>query len=96
MGKRDHGITRRTALKASDRPDIGTIQLVGGGVRDVALYEALQGVRTIVTFNGSSFDLPVIRKRIYADLKRDLRNWARHRRYQRLGCPAPVASLRDQ
>jgi uncharacterized protein YprB with RNaseH-like and TPR domain len=53
------------------RPDIGTIQLVGGGVRDLALYEALEGVRTIVTFNGSSFDLPVIRKRIYVDLKRD-------------------------
>ena len=53
------------------RPDSGTIQLVGDGVRDVALYEALEGVRTIVTFNGSSFDLPVIRKRLYADLKRD-------------------------
>jgi uncharacterized protein YprB with RNaseH-like and TPR domain len=53
------------------RPDIGTIQLVGGGVRDMALYEALAGVRTIVTFNGSSFDLPVIRKHLYADLKRD-------------------------
>jgi uncharacterized protein YprB with RNaseH-like and TPR domain len=53
------------------RPDIGTIQLVGAGVHDVALYEALEGVRTIVTFNGSSFDLPVIRKKLYADLKRD-------------------------
>jgi uncharacterized protein YprB with RNaseH-like and TPR domain len=53
------------------RPDIGTIQLVGGGVHDIALYEALEGVRTIVTFNGSSFDLPVIRKKLYADLKRD-------------------------
>jgi len=53
------------------RPDIGTIQLVGGGVRDVVLYEALEGVSTIVTFNGSCFDLPVIRKRLYADLKRD-------------------------
>ncbi|MEN9933839.1 MAG: hypothetical protein RLZZ387_418 [Chloroflexota bacterium] len=53
------------------RPDIGTIQLVGGGVQDLALFEALDGVQTIVTFNGSSFDLPVIRKRMYVDLKRD-------------------------
>lgn len=53
------------------RPDIGTIQLVGGGVRDLSLYEALDGVQTLVTFNGSSFDLPVIRRRLYADLKRD-------------------------
>ena len=53
------------------RPDLGTIQLVGGGVRDMALYEALEGVRTLVTFNGSTFDLPIIRRRLYADLKRD-------------------------
>jgi uncharacterized protein YprB with RNaseH-like and TPR domain len=53
------------------RPDQGTIQLVGSGVRDLPLYEALDGVRTLVTFNGSSFDLPVIRKRLYTDLKRD-------------------------
>jgi uncharacterized protein YprB with RNaseH-like and TPR domain len=53
------------------RPDCGTIQLVGGGVRDVPLYTALDGVQTLVTFNGSSFDLPIIRKRLYADLKHD-------------------------
>lgn len=51
------------------RPDLGTTQLVGGGVSDVRLYEALEGVTTLVTFNGSSFDLPVIRKRLYADLR---------------------------
>ena len=53
------------------RHDLGTIQLVGAGVRDLPLYEALDGVHTLVTFNGSSFDLPMIRKRLYADLKRD-------------------------
>jgi uncharacterized protein YprB with RNaseH-like and TPR domain len=51
------------------RPDVGTIQLVGGGVNDLNLYESLEGVSTIVTFNGSGFDLPVIRKRLMADLK---------------------------
>jgi uncharacterized protein YprB with RNaseH-like and TPR domain len=53
------------------RHDLGTIQLVGDGVRDLPLYEALEGVETLVTFNGTCFDLPVIRKRLYADLKRD-------------------------
>lgn len=53
------------------RPDLGTIQLVGGGVQDLALLEALAGIDTIVTFNGSTFDLPVIRKRMLVDLKRD-------------------------
>lgn len=51
------------------RPDVGTIQLVGAGVSDLNLYASLAGVATIVTFNGSSFDLPVIRKRLLADLK---------------------------
>lgn len=51
------------------RPDTGATQLVGGGVTDQRLYESLDGVSTIVTFNGSSFDLPVIRKRLFADLK---------------------------
>lgn len=51
------------------RPDYGTIQLVGGGVTDLNLYESLSGISTIVTFNGSSFDLPMIRKRLLADLR---------------------------
>lgn len=53
------------------RPDWGTVQLVGGGVSDVNLYAALADITTIVTFNGSCFDLPIIRKSLYADLKRE-------------------------
>jgi uncharacterized protein YprB with RNaseH-like and TPR domain len=51
------------------RPDSGTTQLVGSGVSDLNLYTSLAGVSTLVTFNGSGFDLPVIRKRLFADLK---------------------------
>ncbi|WP_298816877.1 ribonuclease H-like domain-containing protein [Chloroflexus sp.] len=50
------------------RHDYGSIQLVGGGICDLALYDALSGITTIVTFNGSSFDLPVIRRRLHVDL----------------------------
>jgi len=53
------------------RPEAGTYQLVGGGVSDLNLYRALEGVHTIYTYNGGSFDLPVIRRRLHADLKRD-------------------------
>ncbi|MFV9504767.1 MAG: ribonuclease H-like domain-containing protein [Oscillochloridaceae bacterium umkhey_bin13] len=51
------------------RPDQGTTQLVGGGVHDLNLYAYLDGITTLITFNGSGFDLPVIRKRLFADLK---------------------------
>ena len=53
------------------RPDLGTIQLMGGGVNDLNLYNALEGVTTLVTFNGTTFDLPVIKKRLFSDLKRE-------------------------
>ncbi len=53
------------------RPDWGVWQLVGGGVTDVNLYAALEGIQSIVTFNGASFDLPVIRKRLHADLRHE-------------------------
>ena len=53
------------------RSDCGTIQLVGGGVTDLNLYRALEGVATICTFNGNCFDLPVIRKRLYVDTRQD-------------------------
>ena len=53
------------------RPDSGTFQLVGAGVSDLNLYRALDGVHTIYTYNGGSFDLPVIRRHLLADLKRD-------------------------
>src|SRR3712207_3730752 len=53
------------------RSDFGTVQLVGGGVTDLNLYRALEGVETICTFNGGCFDLPVIRKRLYVDLRQD-------------------------
>ncbi|MCA1598442.1 MAG: ribonuclease H-like domain-containing protein, partial [Chloroflexi bacterium] len=50
------------------------IQLVGAGVTDVNIYRALEGVTTIYTYNGGSFDLPVIRRRLHVDLKQDFQH----------------------
>jgi len=52
----------------------GMIQLVGGMVTDLAVWRALEGVETICTYNGSRFDLPVIRKRLGLDLNRECRS----------------------
>ena len=38
------------------------VQLTGHQVTDIKLAEALQGIETVVTFNGAAFDLPVIRR----------------------------------
>ncbi|MGD8353089.1 MAG: ribonuclease H-like domain-containing protein [Pseudomonadota bacterium] len=36
------------------------VQLTGNQVTDLLIAQALEGVTTVVTFNGASFDLPVI------------------------------------
>jgi len=53
-------------LYAEDR---GFVQLVGGGISDVAVWESLEGIQVICTYNGSRFDLPVIRRRLGLDLR---------------------------
>ncbi len=52
----------------------GMVQLVGGKVSDVAVWRALEGVQTICTYNGSRFDLPVIRRRLGLDLSKEFRS----------------------
>ena len=58
-------------LYAEDR---GMIQLIGGKISDVAVWRALEGVQTICTYNGSRFDLPVIRRRLGLDLSKEFRS----------------------
>ena len=58
-------------LHAEDR---GMLQLVGGKISDLALWRALEGVKTICTYNGSRFDLPVIRGRLGLDLPKEFRS----------------------
>jgi len=51
------------------------VQLTGVQVTDVSIALSLEGVNTVVTFNGASFDLPFIRRTTGLDV-RDL---AKHR-----------------
>jgi uncharacterized protein YprB with RNaseH-like and TPR domain len=45
------------------------VQLTGHQVTDVGIALALEGVRTVVTFNGASFDLPFIRRSTGLDVR---------------------------
>jgi uncharacterized protein YprB with RNaseH-like and TPR domain len=56
-------------------PGREVVQLTGNQVTDFILVRSLEGVNTVVTFNGTSFDLPFIRRVTGLDI-RDL---AEHR-----------------
>ena len=51
------------------RRDKGFRQLVGGRVTRTNLLECVRGVERLVTYNGSCFDLPVIRRRLALNLE---------------------------
>src|SRR5713226_9326852 len=42
--------------------DRGVVQLVGEAITREALLDALHGLDTLCTFNGESFDLPILRR----------------------------------
>lgn len=44
------------------RSDRGVVQIVGSAITRDSLEEALRGIDTLCTFNGESFDLPVLRR----------------------------------
>ncbi|MBM4413825.1 MAG: exonuclease [Chloroflexi bacterium] len=62
---------RRISVIGIYRQDRGTIQLIDSGIRDVLLYDALEGVETLVTFNGTGFDLPCIKQSLRVNLLQD-------------------------
>ena len=51
-------------------PPNRVIQLVGEEVNSTNLWNALEGVTQILTYNGARFDLPVIRQTVRIDLNR--------------------------
>jgi uncharacterized protein YprB with RNaseH-like and TPR domain len=60
------------------------VQLTGVEVTDVGIAQALEGVNTVLTFNGASFDLPFIRRITGLDIRdiaehRDLLHTCRKR-----------------
>jgi uncharacterized protein len=51
------------------RPGEGTTQLVAPAISVERLLEVMEGVTTVFTYNGGSFDLPVIAQALGVDLK---------------------------
>lgn len=61
--------SRKITVIGIHRPGLGTTQLVRPETRPDRLLEALDGASRLVTFNGTCFDLPVIRGELGVDLK---------------------------
>jgi uncharacterized protein YprB with RNaseH-like and TPR domain len=55
------------------RPPDRMIQLIGDEANSTNLWNALEGVTTILTYNGARFDLPVIKRHVRLDLNRFFR-----------------------
>ena len=51
------------------REDRGIRQLVGVDITDLAVWEALEGVTTLCTFNGDRFDLPILERHTRLDIR---------------------------
>jgi uncharacterized protein YprB with RNaseH-like and TPR domain len=56
------------------REDRGLVQLVGGAITDVGVWEALDGVDVLCTFNGERFDLPILERQVRVDLRSRIRS----------------------
>ena len=52
------------------RPPMRVIQLVGDEVNWTNLWNALEGISEILTYNGARFDLPVIKRAVKLDLNK--------------------------
>jgi uncharacterized protein len=78
------------------REDRGLRQLVGGEISDVAVWEALEGVETICTFNGDRFDLPLLERQTQLDLRGGFRSLDLLRECRRVGIKGGLKKLEER
>ncbi len=78
------------------REDRGLRQLVGGEISDVAVWDALEGVETICTFNGDRFDLPLLERQTRLDLRGRFRSLDLLRECRRAGIKGGLKKLEER
>ncbi len=75
------------------REDRGLRQLVGGEISDISVWDALEGVDTLCTFNGDRFDLPILERRVRVDLRRQFASLDLLRECRRAGLKGGLKQL---
>lgn len=78
------------------REDRGLRQLVGGEITDVSVWETLDGVDTICTFNGDRFDLPILERQVRVELRQRFRSLDLLRECRRAGLKGGLKQLEER
>jgi uncharacterized protein YprB with RNaseH-like and TPR domain len=78
------------------REDRGLVQLVGGRITDVGVWEALEGVDAICTFNGDRFDLPILERQTRLDLRGAFRSLDLLRECRRQGIKGGLKAVEER
>lgn len=78
------------------REDRGLRQLVGGEITDVTVWEALEGVETLCTFNGDRFDLPILERQVRLDLRKHFASLDLLRECRRVGLKGGLKRLEER
>jgi hypothetical protein len=78
------------------REDRGFCQLVGGEITDVGVWEALEGVDTLCTYNGDRFDLPILERQTRLDLRSHFRSLDLLRECRRVGLKGGLKQMEER
>ncbi len=78
------------------REDRGFRQLVGGEITDVSVWEALEGVTTLCTFNGDRFDLPILERHTRLELRSHFRSLDLLRECRRAGLKGGLKRMEER
>jgi uncharacterized protein YprB with RNaseH-like and TPR domain len=78
------------------REDRGLCQLVGGQISDVSVWEALEGVDTLCTFNGDRFDLPILERRLRVNLRQQFASLDLLRECRRAGLKGGLKRMEER
>jgi uncharacterized protein YprB with RNaseH-like and TPR domain len=78
------------------REDRGLRQLVGGEITDVNVWDALEGVDTLCTFNGDRFDLPILERQLRVNLRERFASLDLLRECRRAGLKGGLKRLEER
>jgi uncharacterized protein YprB with RNaseH-like and TPR domain len=78
------------------REDRGLCQLVGGAITDLSVWEALEGVDTLCTFNGDRFDLPILERQVRVNLRAHFASLDLLRECRRAGLQGGLKRLEER